>query len=285
MTQPDWEEAKSHDPKDIFRVAVIGQISEDVERFFQRLTRSELKLVGKSLSETVRRDGRSVTFWALQPEGGHSIEDLLSPFGDTFHMVIVTFNSSAVKSSLELLQSVLAFDYIAKKPFAVVKFGHCQSGMYDVMKKRGIQRPQRVVFSARNNYEIPIRWIEENLHHNSRESETIDWSRATWSNFNQNLNLNQNLGQLNQLPLTANYYKGKMVHWIKTKCMDIGLMKRPINVMLLPRGGGRTTFLYRLKMGEVVTTIPTIGVNVEEGRNLSQLCCTNCKIRYVFVTD
>ena len=28
-------------------------------------------------------------------------------------------------------------------------------------------------------------------------------------------------------------------------------------------GAGKTTFLYRLKLGEIVTTIPTIGFNVE----------------------
>ena len=199
----------------------------------------------------------------------------MSPFGDTFHVVIVTVNSNTAKSSLELLRSVLAFDYVAKRPFAVVEFGHSQSDverMYDVMKRRGIRRPQKVVFSSRNHHEAPIRWMEDNLQH---EDETIDWSRATWSNLNPALRqlpltaLRQlPLTTLRQLPLTADYYKNRMVDWFQTNCMDLGLMKRPIRVMMLPRGGGRTTFLYRLKLGEVVTTIPTIGMNVEEGRML-----------------
>ena len=66
MTKPNLGETKLSCPRDIFRVAVIGQISEDLERFFQTLTRSERKLLGSSLSETVMNGGRSVTFWALQ---------------------------------------------------------------------------------------------------------------------------------------------------------------------------------------------------------------------------
>ena len=79
----------------------------------------------------------------------------MSPFGNTFHVVIVTVNSNTAKSSLELLRSVLAFDYVAKRPFAVVEFGHCQSDvewMYDVMKRGGIQAPHRVVFSSRRGF-------------------------------------------------------------------------------------------------------------------------------------
>lgn len=33
--------------------------------------------------------------------------------------------------------------------------------------------------------------------------------------------------------------------------------------LLLGMNGGKTTLLYKLKLGEVVTTIPTIGFNVE----------------------
>ena len=47
---------------------------------------------------------------------------------------------------------------------------------------------------------------------------------------------------------------------------------------------GKTTILYKLKLGEVVTTIPTIGFNVEtvEYKNLSFTCwdvCGQDKIR------
>lgn len=31
---------------------------------------------------------------------------------------------------------------------------------------------------------------------------------------------------------------------------------------------GKTTILYKLKLGEIVTTIPTIGFNVETGMSL-----------------
>ena len=113
------------------------------------------------------------------------------------------------------------------------------------------------------SHHLAIQWINDNLRH---ESEPIDWSRAKWSNLNLNLGSTW-LGYLAQLPLTADYYKNRMLDWVRSKCMDFGLMKRPLSVMMLPRGGGRTTFLYRLKLGEVVTTIPTIGMNVEEGRN------------------
>ncbi|XP_069123318.1 uncharacterized protein [Argopecten irradians] len=40
--------------------------------------------------------------------------------------------------------------------------------------------------------------------------------------------------------------------------------KRQMKIMLLGLdGGGKTTILYQLKLGQVVTTIPTIGMNVE----------------------
>ena len=71
-------------------------------------------------------------------------------------MVIVTVNSTNMKPSLELLESVIAFDNTAKKPLAVVEFGHCESSdnekMHDVMKRRGIQTPHRVVFSSRRGF-------------------------------------------------------------------------------------------------------------------------------------
>ena len=36
-------------------------------------------------------------------------------------------------------------------------------------------------------------------------------------------------------------------------------------------GAGKTTLLYRLQVGEVVTTIPTIGFNVEQVSKVSSL--------------
>ena len=36
-------------------------------------------------------------------------------------------------------------------------------------------------------------------------------------------------------------------------------------------GAGKTTLLYRLQVGEVVTTIPTIGFNVEQVSKISLL--------------
>ena len=39
---------------------------------------------------------------------------------------------------------------------------------------------------------------------------------------------------------------------------------------------GKTTILYKMKLGEIVTTIPTIGFNVEtvEYKNLKCMCQT-----------
>ena len=36
-------------------------------------------------------------------------------------------------------------------------------------------------------------------------------------------------------------------------------------------GAGKTTLLYRLQVGEVVTTIPTIGFNVEQASTISEV--------------
>lgn len=47
------------------------------------------------------------------------------------------------------------------------------------------------------------------------------------------------------------------------KLLDRIFPKTEIRVLLAGWGSGRTTALYRLKLGEVVTTIPTIGFNVE----------------------
>merc|ERR1711879_834771 len=151
MTEPNLGETKLPIPKDIFRVAVIGQESKDVEHLFQKLTGTDQKLSGHSTCcETVRREGRSVTFWALRPNGEHGIQALLSPFGDTFHVVIVTVNRTVMKPSTELLQSVLEFESTGRKPFAVVEFGRGGSPdderLHDVMKRGGVRIPQSVVF-------------------------------------------------------------------------------------------------------------------------------------------
>jgi hypothetical protein len=44
-----------------------------------------------------------------------------------------------------------------------------------------------------------------------------------------------------------------------------GLFKGSVPHFLISRGlgSGKTTLLYRLKLGEIVTTIPTIGFNLE----------------------
>ena len=47
---------------------------------------------------------------------------------------------------------------------------------------------------------------------------------------------------------------------------------RPLTPAFLPLdAAGKTTILYKLKLGEIVTTIPTIGFNVEtvEYKNIS----------------
>ena len=76
MTKPDLGETKLPCPRDIFRVAVIGQNSEEFENFFQTLSGSGRKLLGSSICETVRNGGMSVTYWALQ--GGWMIQQSVS---------------------------------------------------------------------------------------------------------------------------------------------------------------------------------------------------------------
>ena len=45
---------------------------------------------------------------------------------------------------------------------------------------------------------------------------------------------------------------------------NIDIFKTPSKVLMLGLdNAGKTTVLYKLKLGEVVTTIPTIGFNVE----------------------
>uniref|UniRef100_A0A914P627 ADP-ribosylation factor 1-like 2 n=1 Tax=Panagrolaimus davidi TaxID=227884 RepID=A0A914P627_9BILA len=48
--------------------------------------------------------------------------------------------------------------------------------------------------------------------------------------------------------------------------------KKPVRILMVGLdAAGKTTILYKLKLGEIVTTIPTIGFNVEtvEYKNIS----------------
>ena len=47
-----------------------------------------------------------------------TVEDLLFPFGDSFHAVVVTVSSANMRSSLSLLKSVLELGSVRTKPFA-----------------------------------------------------------------------------------------------------------------------------------------------------------------------
>eukprot|EP00210_Caulerpa_lentillifera_P009081 g8665.t1 len=52
----------------------------------------------------------------------------------------------------------------------------------------------------------------------------------------------------------------------------LGFAKREMRILMVGLdAAGKTTILYKLKLGEVVTTIPTIGFNVEtvEYKNIS----------------
>ena len=50
-----------------------------------------------------------------------------------------------------------------------------------------------------------------------------------------------------------------------SKAMDLFSGKRDARILLVGLdAAGKTTFLYKLKLGETVTTIPTIGFNTEE---------------------
>lgn len=54
---------------------------------------------------------------------------------------------------------------------------------------------------------------------------------------------------------------GNSVSWLSSL---VGWSKKEIRILILGLdNAGKTTLLYRLKIGEVVTTIPTIGFNVE----------------------
>lgn len=54
-----------------------------------------------------------------------------------------------------------------------------------------------------------------------------------------------------------------------------GLFKKEVRILMVGLdAAGKTTILYKMKLGEVVTTIPTIGFNVEtvEFNNCSFTC-------------
>ena len=45
---------------------------------------------------------------------------------------------------------------------------------------------------------------------------------------------------------------------------NLGLTKEPLKILTFGLdAAGKTTMLYKLKLGEIITTIPTIGHNVE----------------------
>ena len=48
-------------------------------------------------------------------------------------------------------------------------------------------------------------------------------------------------------------------------------------------GAGKTTLLYRLQVGEVVTTIPTIGFNVEQVSIISEVVMKENKDPGIFI--
>ena len=48
------------------------------------------------------------------------------------------------------------------------------------------------------------------------------------------------------------------------KSLITGVKKKDVFLMVGLDAAGKTTILYKLKLGEVVTTIPTIGFNVEQ---------------------
>uniref|UniRef100_A0A3B3UIQ0 ADP-ribosylation factor-like protein 14 n=1 Tax=Poecilia latipinna TaxID=48699 RepID=A0A3B3UIQ0_9TELE len=59
---------------------------------------------------------------------------------------------------------------------------------------------------------------------------------------------------------------------IISQILSIFTSKNPVRILMVGLdGAGKTTLLYKLKLGNVVTTIPTIGFNVEtvEHRNIS----------------
>merc|ERR1712124_203301 len=60
-----------------------------------------------------------------------------------------------------------------------------------------------------------------------------------------------------------------------TKLMGRLFSKQEMRILMVGLdAAGKTTILYKLKLGEVVTTIPTIGFNVEtvEYKNISFMC-------------
>ena len=61
---------------------------------------------------------------------------------------------------------------------------------------------------------------------------------------------------------------GNTKSYFTTFSQWIGLSHEPFRVLIMGLdAAGKTTILYRLKIGEIVTTIPTIGFNVETINN------------------
>jgi len=53
-----------------------------------------------------------------------------------------------------------------------------------------------------------------------------------------------------------------------------GWTKQDVRIVLLGLdSAGKTTLLYKMKLNEVVTTYPTIGMNVSSSRDGTVLCC------------
>ena len=60
-----------------------------------------------------------------------------------------------------------------------------------------------------------------------------------------------------------------------SKLLGVIMGNKEVRVLILGLdNAGKTTILYKLQMGEVVTTVPTIGFNVETVQCAAQ-CCAN----------
>ena len=60
-----------------------------------------------------------------------------------------------------------------------------------------------------------------------------------------------------------------------SKLLGVIMGNKEVRVLILGLdNAGKTTILYKLQMGEVVTTVPTIGFNVETVQYAAQ-CCAN----------
>merc|ERR1712173_431729 len=81
-----------------------------------------------------------------------------------------------------------------------------------------------------------------------------------------------------QVELTETRYRAEKIIYQKIMGLSISSLlnklfaKRQMRILMVGLdAAGKTTILYKLKLGEIVTTIPTIGFNVEtvEYRNIS----------------